>query len=291
MKTEELFGEIGLERFIADYLHRLPLALPDVGRSIQNHGTWSCLAALLSAPDVDVLVVRQGQLHDVPAPVDLASAQALCALGCTIVVRHAERLNVNLAQIATSFGETFQAPVNVHMYATPAGCHGFSWHYDAEDVFIFQTCGKKEYQLRKNTVNPWPLEETIPKDMQYERELMPLMRVLLHAGDMLYIPCGYWHRAHASQDVETAISLAIGIMSRSAMDLFDLLRSELLRSLVWRQRLPVFSQAQSKAASERAAFARILEQLSVDVSRTLVNPEFLQRAATRFSGRDDGTDR
>ncbi len=77
------------------------------------------------------------------------------------------------------------------------GTPGFSWHYDAEDVFIIQTAGEKEYSLRKNTVNPWPLEETLPADMQYERELMPLMRVLLRGGDLLYIPCGYWHKAEA----------------------------------------------------------------------------------------------
>jgi 50S ribosomal protein L16 3-hydroxylase len=280
MKTEELFGNFGLDRFIADHLHRLPLALPDVGQSIQESGTWNCLASILAAPGVDTMVVRQGQRYEGNVPTDISSAQALCANGCTIVVRHAERHNDDIAKLAHAFERTFLAPVNVHMYATPAGCYGFSWHYDAEDVFLFQTCGKKEYLLRKNTVNPWPLEETIPTDMRYERELMPLMRVLLETGDMLYIPCGYWHRAHVPEDSEAAISLAVGVMSRSALDLFDFLRSEARHSLVWRQRLPILGMSAPGHLSEASvdAYENLVTQLSADLSRTLADPKFLARA-------------
>src|SRR5690606_12139770 len=117
------------------------------------------------------------------------------------------------------------------------------WHYDAEDVFIVQTAGRKEYSLRKNTVNPWPLVETIPDDMRYERELMPMMRVELRAADWLYIPCGYWHKADALPDADAAISLAIGVMAPAAVDLLEFLRPRLLSSLLWRQRLPTLGDA------------------------------------------------
>ena len=38
-------------------------------------------------------------------------------------------------------GRDFAAPVDVHLYCTPAGQPGFGWHYDAEDVFVLQTAG------------------------------------------------------------------------------------------------------------------------------------------------------
>jgi len=79
----------------------------------------------------------------------------------------------------------------------------------------------RESNYRSHGVAGKRLEETIPEDMRYEREIMPLMRVLLDAGDMLYIPCGYWHRAQAVKGKENAISLAVRVMSRSAVDLFD----------------------------------------------------------------------
>src|SRR5690606_27495317 len=114
----------------------------------------------------------------------------------------------------------------------PPGRFGFGWHYDAEEVFILQTVGQKEYSLRKNTVNPWPLEETLPQGMRYEREVMPLMRCLLQAGDWLYLPSGYWHKAEAR---ELSLSLAVGVMAPAAISILDRLREELLQSLVWRQ--------------------------------------------------------
>jgi 50S ribosomal protein L16 3-hydroxylase len=279
MKTEELFGSFGLARFITDHLHRLPLALPEVAQRLQAIGTWESLAATLAAPGVDVLVVRKGERHQCQIPTDSASAQSLCDIGCTIVIRHAERHDQHLAELAKAFEATFRAPVNIHMYATPPGCHGFSWHYDSEDVFIFQTSGRKEYLLRKNTVNPWPLEETIPDDMRYERELMPVMRVLLDAGDFLYVPCGYWHRAQTVDTAETAISLAVGIMSRSALDLFDLLRNELRHSLVWRQRLPVSGCSTPTSDGQISTEQRhLLAQLSADLNRMMADSKFITRA-------------
>jgi ribosomal protein L16 Arg81 hydroxylase len=60
------------------------------------------------------------------------------------------------------------------------------------------------------------------------------MKCRLEAGDWLYIPAGYWHMGQAS---EAAISLAVGIMSTTAIDVLDFVRTKLLDSLLWRQRL------------------------------------------------------
>jgi hypothetical protein len=175
-------------------------------------------------------------------------------------------------------------------------------------VFIIQTAGEKEYSLRKNTVNPWPLEETLPDDMRYEREQTPLMRVRLRAGDLLYIPCGWWHKAEArgwrlgAGDLEskhpspqtlapspheTAISLAIGVMSRSAMDVYDFVRKRLVDSLVWRQRLPLPGSALSREELE-ATYAHVFKQLASDLARTFADPrlvgEFLDRLTNPTAG-------
>ena len=46
------------------------------------------------------------------------------------------------------------AAIDIHVHCTPAGEHGFGWHYDAEEVFIVLIQGRKEFAVRKNTVNP-----------------------------------------------------------------------------------------------------------------------------------------
>lgn len=272
-----LLGELTKRQFVEEYFHRLPFCLSEAGKPVCNFGTWEVMGDILVQNDVDVMVVRDGERYTGPSPSSMDQARELSEEGYTVLVRRAEKHHAGLADLAKSFSSDFAAAVNIHVYATPPGKYGFSWHYDAEDVFIMQTTGVKEYSLRKNTVNPWPLVETIPHDMRYERELTPLMRVLLKAGDWLYIPNGYWHRADARESEETAISLALGVMSPSAVDIFDYLRPQLLESLCWRQRLPVLGAARSVESREELveSYRPVFDQLADDLVKTLRDERFI----------------
>jgi ribosomal protein L16 Arg81 hydroxylase len=273
MKLSDVFGSFSVSRFIDEYLHRLPSALPEAAVPLCQVGSRDNFNRVLAEPDLDLLVVRQGQRYGGPDPRTQEAAWQLVREGYTILVRHVERHQAEVAELAQLFKCTFQAPVNVHIYATPGAAFGFSWHYDAEDVFIVQTTGEKEYSLRKNTVNTWPLEETLPVDMKYERELMPLMRVLLQPGDLLYIPCGYWHRAQTPSSCDCAISLAIGVMSRAAISILDSVRPQLVQSLLWRQRLPVTSHLSQEQAAEQ--YRKVIGELAADLGRTLAGSAVL----------------
>jgi hypothetical protein len=315
MDIESLFADVPLAKFIDEYLHRLPFTIAGTAQAACEFGTWNSLVGILKgASQEDASAVRDGQWYRDEMPTTLEAARALGAEGYTIFVRHAERYHARLAELAGSFEKTFGGPVNIHMFATPAGSPGFSWHYDAEDVFIVQTAGEKEYSLRKNTVHPWPLEETLPDDMRYEREIMPLMRATLRAGDLLYIPCGYWHKAEAkgggpgarqekgsvpnfseqkigTDPAETSISLAIGVMSRSAMDVYDFLRSRLVQSLVWRQRLPVPHPKETSRVQWEATCRHLFAQLAGDLAKLLNDPNLAAELLNEWraaQGTDDG---
>jgi len=288
MDLQTLFGEFPLSRFIADHMHRLPFAIASSARCVQELGNWDLLSDLVNADPAAAIIIRNGCRYDGPAPTTISDLMDLSGKGYTLYIRHAERLHHQLADLASVFEATFLGPVDIQAFATPSGSRGFPWHYDAEDVFILQTTGAKEYSLRKNTVNPWPLEETLPADMRYERELMPLMRVLLRAGDMLYIPSGYWHKAEALETGEAAISLAVGVMSRSAIDVYEFLRSRLVQSLVWRQRLPLLSSPEPEARMQlEETFHHLLRQLQDDLARTLADPGLVKDFLDHFAGRPD----
>jgi ribosomal protein L16 Arg81 hydroxylase len=274
---EALLGEMPTSKFVGEYFHRLPFALAGAANSLIPLGSWEVLGEIIGSEGLDLLVVRDGQQLAGPDPTSLKMAQKLSAEGYTLVVRHAERHHAGIRSLAAAIEEDFAAPVNVHLYATPAGGRGFSWHYDAEDVFIVQASGRKEYSLRKNTVHPWPLVETIPADMRYPSEIMPLMRVVLAAGDWLYIPCGYWHKADAAESPETAISLAIGVMSPAAIEVYDFLRTRLVDSLLWRQRLPVAGKAATLSEAEmKSHYRQLFGQLAADLGRALEDEALLE---------------
>jgi ribosomal protein L16 Arg81 hydroxylase len=276
VSIHELFGESSPDEFVHQYYRRMPYSRSGAAKNFCSFAQWETLERVLAKAGADTMVCRQGEQFTGEAPGSKTEARALCNQGYTLLVRNAQKHDARLAGLADDFAKSFGGQVNIHIYATPAGQYGFGWHYDAEEVFILQTSGSKQYSLRKNTVNPWPLVETIPMDMQYEREIMPLMRCELTAGDWLYIPAGYWHWGEARQ---TAISLAIGVMPPTAIDIFDSLRTELLDSLLWRQRLPT---AWGEIDNGRAACQQILGDLRKDLDRRLQDPVLVDRFLRRF---------
>jgi ribosomal protein L16 Arg81 hydroxylase len=284
MNLQTLLGEHSPAQFVADYYQRLPYSAAGMAAPLCELGTWEAMASLLENAAADVLVCRRNEQHAGPRPESAEQARRLVDDGFTLLVRHAERHDFRLASVAAAFEADFAAPVNIHFYCTPAGEFGFGWHYDAEEVFIVQTAGRKEYSLRKNTVNPWPLDETLPADMRYEREIMPLVRCELAAGDWLYIPSGYWHMG---QSQELALSLAIGVMPRTGLDVLDLVRRQLLDSLLWRQRLPVAGRAAPLADDDLlAAYRELVATLRADLTSQLDDPQLAERllAAVRSRG-------
>lgn len=263
---ESLLVKRTKSEFLENYFLRLPYAEPTGARGVSQRGGWEIIGGLLASPEADVMVVKAGQRWPEPRTPSLEEAKSLFDEGYTLLVRHAERHDAELKHLAQGFAQEFLAPVDVHLYATPGKSFGFGWHYDVEDVFIIQLEGSKEYSLRKNTVNPWPVLDNMPKDLRYERELMPLMKCELSAGDWLYIPHGYWHKGDAKSD---SISLAVGVMAATGLDVLDFARERLVESIRWRQRLPMFGEDFSQALTE------ILSELGRELSGLFSDPTFV----------------
>lgn len=204
-------GDLSMDEFRRAHFHRVPLARAATAREALPYLTWSTVASLLER-GADLLVARNGRDVDVPRP-GFVEAVQLFQQGCSLVLRHGERYDDGLRELAEAVAAESEGDVTIHVFATPAGFHGFAWHYDCEDVFILQTRGAKEYFLRANSVNPRPTIDAMPRDMHYELETSPMMASLLVAGDCLYIPRGWWHVARC---VEGSLSLSIGILSPEA---------------------------------------------------------------------------
>jgi ribosomal protein L16 Arg81 hydroxylase len=273
---ERLLGPLAPRQFLEQYFSRLPHSCPGGAAGLTSFAGWPSVEAILAGKDVDAFLAREGQMWEGGRRPSFAEARGLFGGGHTLVVRSAERHDRELARLAAGFREDFAAPVNIHVYCTPPERSGFGWHYDPEDVFILQTHGAKEYQLRKNTVNPWPLLEQMPKDLKYEREVQPFFSCVLQAGDWLYIPTGWWHSARGREG--DSITLAIGLMTPAAIGLLDVLKRELLSSILWRQRMPVLGKANPASPEDLARIHQSLfTDLGRDLSRLLSDPEFARR--------------
>lgn len=211
---EELIEPYSLNEFTELYFCKTPFAAPFKASRFRSLLSWPLLESILSTGHGDCWLPQQGRL---PEEKELSSgtlslAQALLGFeaGRTILVRHAELVAPLLSDIAEDFRSSFQCPVDIQLYCTPAGGEGFDWHYDLEEVFVIQSVGEKEFRLKPNTLALRPLPNPLPKNLHFEWERSPIeFRCLLKPGDWLYIPSGYWHKARA---LTPSYHFSVGVM-------------------------------------------------------------------------------
>jgi hypothetical protein len=200
-----------------------PLSLAEFEGSILGRQAWARPGAALdeaksfgfrelgrilqATPAPDVLVVAGGRERAERRPRSLLELRLLMARGVGICVRHAEWQSEALTRLAEELGACLNRNVHVQLFATAGNTHGFTWHYDAEEVFIVQTAGSKDYYFRENTVDKRVPDGRAPDFSRVRQEVSPLQTARLVAGDCLYIPARWWHMARARED---SLSISLG---------------------------------------------------------------------------------
>lgn len=210
---EELIAPLQLQDFLNMHYARSPFAAPLKAKRFCDLISWPLMTEIIDSGHDDCWLVKEGFMHKNPelstGRLQVETAKQEFQTGHTVLVRHAEKSHPKLAEIADDFRRLFFRPVDIQLYCTPANEEGFNWHYDLEDVFVLQSKGEKEFRLKPNSVNPNPL--TMPKDLEFHKEKNKTeIRCWLKAGDWLYIPKGYWHKAKALTD---SFHLSVGVLN------------------------------------------------------------------------------
>lgn len=197
-----------LQAFVQTYLGRAAYARPGAAESTAAWFDWDELDCILALPALDILIAAAGQLVQAPAPRSLVQASELLRQGYGIVIRKAEQHVPQAAKLAQVFAQDLPGEVHVQLYVTPRGTRTFGWHFDAEDVFIAQTVGTKDYYFRANTVARH-VPGRAPDFGLVRGETSQLMMTRLIPGDWLYIPACWWHLVGS---VEDALSISVGVL-------------------------------------------------------------------------------
>ena len=205
---QKWFGS-SLDTFLSTHCGKRAWAGVGVAADVSGLFSWAVLGRLLGLADIDLLVVAEGRLCDVPPPTSLPQARAMMDCGLGFVLRRVELHHPELAALAKTFTQDLPGKAHVQLFVTPAGTHGFGWHYDLEEVFIVQTAGCKDYYFRQNTVSPAEKTAEQLDFSPFERERSPLQTARLIEGDCLHIPSRWWHMACC---VEDSLSISLGIL-------------------------------------------------------------------------------
>jgi 50S ribosomal protein L16 3-hydroxylase len=210
--------EVPLTSFLRHHLGRQPIARPSSAADAIGLFGWRSLDRLLRRPGLDVLAIRDGRERKLPAPRSLEEARRLLDVGVGLVLRRAERHDAALEALGRSLARDLPGQVRIQLFVTAGATSGFGWHYDAEEVFIVQTGGEKDYYFRRNTIDPAPVPGTKPDFGRIREERTPTMTSTLLPGDWLYLPRGWWHAARARTDslsISLGVTLADAASSRS----------------------------------------------------------------------------
>ncbi|WP_233165923.1 JmjC domain-containing protein [Archangium sp. Cb G35] len=276
MLIDTLLGDIPRSTFLQEHYQKQPLAKPSTAAHLRELATWATVDRLVETTSCDLLLVRDGKLWPGARPRTAAEARALFKEGYSLALRNPDRYDAGLAELGRTLSAELQGTVNLQVYCTPAGHGSFGWHCDPEEVFIFQTSGAKRYLLRQNTLNPTPLHETLKDEMSPSRERTPIQECRLEAGDWLYIPGGFWHEVTAPD--QEAISISVGLMPPTGIDVLDYVRTHLLRSPAWQKRLPMLGHASPLPDPEKMeAYRALFQELGGELKRMLDDPRFVLR--------------
>lgn len=268
----DLLQDKSLELFLDKYFTKLPFSSQGGAQKFTDLLTWPVVENIIKEKRSVLRVVQDGRVIKDYVDLNVDQAKAHHSQGHTLLVRFAEKSDEKLNQLAQDFAASFYTPVDIQLYCTPDGHNAFGWHYDVEEVFIIQAKGSKHYTIRPNTIHPNPLVQSIPKDLQYEKETTPIkIEVTLEEGDWLYIPSGWWHVAKTQKE---SMHISIGLMPNSAVEILGYLPKYFAKFPFWRTRMPLHKKFSSQK-EEITFYQGAMETLGKDITKHLSSDGFI----------------
>ena len=267
-----------------------------------HHTDPEPLVALLGLPDVDHLLTGAALrtpavrvVHDgtvLPASrftrtatmagapltglVDNRKVLALFAGGSTIVLHGLHRYWPPLTELVRDLELALGHPCQANAYLTPPGAQGFARHSDTHDVFVFQTHGRKLWEV---------VEDGEARE------------VLLEPGLSMYLPTGTPHSARSQE--EASLHVTVGINRLTWRDALRRVTDRLLADERYDAPLPAGypeepDRLAARLADELTAYAGLLTGLDAgEVARQHIDGFLTERTPALHGGLLDlvGVDR
>ncbi len=128
--------------------------------------------------------------------------------GATLVLQGLHRYWPPVTDLVRSLEGELGHPCQANAYLTPPGSQGFALHSDSHDVFVFQTYGRKLWEIH---------------DDDGQREVM------LEPGVSMYLPTGTPHAARTQRDA--SLHVTVGINSVTWRDVLDRISARAMSGL------------------------------------------------------------
>jgi hypothetical protein len=179
--------------------------------------------------------------------------------GATLVLDAVDELYEPLRALAEALELFFHERIQINSYASWRTSRGFDLHWDDHDVFILQVTGRKHWKIHGMT-RAYPLAGD-PKEPKPTGP--PVWDQILEAGDLLYIPRGFWHVAYPLD--EPTLHLTVGVHNRGGLDLLRWLVNRMQSRELFRMDLPRFATPETIQAHLMQMRAELLAEWDDDI--------------------------
>lgn len=164
--------------------------------------------------------------------------------GATLVLNKLQLHNTIIHDYCMNIAQFIGEKTNANAYAAFGGDGSFGKHWDTHDVFALQLIGRKHWKLYQPTFEQ-PLAHQKSTNHKAECPQVPVLDMVLEAGDLLYIPRGWWHEALPLEG-EPTFHIAVGTFPPRVIDyLVWLCTSQLPQYLEGRQSLNPYLDTES----------------------------------------------
>jgi ribosomal protein L16 Arg81 hydroxylase len=136
--------------------------------------------------------------------------------GGTLVVNRFEKCSTAVAALCRQLSDLTANPTVGNAYATKGGTGTFGKHWDTHCVFATQLIGAKRWKVYRPTLElPLAFQTSKAEKARFDGE--PVFDDVLRAGDVLYIPRGWWHEVTPIPD-QPSLHIAVGVHSMKTHD-------------------------------------------------------------------------
>ena len=200
--------------------------------------------------------------------------------GATLVLNKLQLHSPIIHDYCMNLAQFIGEKTNANAYAAFGGDGSFGKHWDTHDVFALQLIGRKHWKLYQPTFEQ-PLTHQTSKHHKAECQQEPVLDTVLEAGDLLYIPRGWWHEALPMED-EPTFHIAVGTFPPRVIDyLIWLCTSQLPEHLVGRQSLNPYLDSEPTVQAVTDKLTNLLnDPAMLHNFEQAVNEQ--QRARSRF---------
>lgn len=140
---------------------------------------------------------------------DRAMVQDIIENGGSMVLNRFEKSSTYVAKICREISEFCGYATVGNAYATKGGTGTFGKHWDSHCVFAVQLIGMKRWSVFRPTFD-LPIAGQLSKKWLMTSDSEIVFDGVLKAGDILYIPRGWWHEVNPIEG-QPSLHIAVGI--------------------------------------------------------------------------------